>query len=54
MKPRLCVQRFMARRMGAKTVEVRASHVSLISQPEVIAKLIPKPPDSNRSTALSA
>jgi len=34
------LQRFMAKRMGAKTIEVRASHVSLISQPETIANLI--------------
>jgi len=34
------LQRFMAKRMGAKTVEVKASHVSLISQPNVIAALI--------------
>lgn len=34
------LQRFMAKRMGAKTIEVKASHVSLISQPETIAKLI--------------
>ena len=34
------LQRFMARRMGAKTVEVKASHVSLISQPETIANVI--------------
>jgi len=34
------LQRFMAKRMGARTIEVKASHVSLISQPEVIAKLI--------------
>ena len=34
------LQRFMAKRMGAKTVEVKASHVSLISKPDVIAKLI--------------
>jgi pimeloyl-ACP methyl ester carboxylesterase len=34
------LQRFMAKRMGAKTVEVKASHVSLISQPDAIAKLI--------------
>lgn len=34
------LQRFMAKRMGARTLEVRASHVSLISQPSVIAKLI--------------
>ena len=30
----------MAKRMGAKTIEVKASHLSLISQPETIAKLI--------------
>jgi pimeloyl-ACP methyl ester carboxylesterase len=34
------LERFMAKRMGAKTIEVKASHVSLISQPEVIARLI--------------
>ena len=34
------LQRFMAKRMGAKTIEVKASHVSLISQPDVIAALI--------------
>jgi pimeloyl-ACP methyl ester carboxylesterase len=34
------LERFMAKRMGAKTIEVKASHVSLISQPDMIAKLI--------------
>jgi pimeloyl-ACP methyl ester carboxylesterase len=34
------LQRFMAKRMGAKTIEVKTSHVSLISQPETIANLI--------------
>jgi pimeloyl-ACP methyl ester carboxylesterase len=34
------LERFMAKRMGAKTIEVKASHVSLISQPEAIADLI--------------
>jgi pimeloyl-ACP methyl ester carboxylesterase len=34
------LQRFMAKRMGARTIEVKASHVSLISQPDVIADLI--------------
>lgn len=34
------LERFMAKRMGAKTIEVKASHVSLISQPQVIADLI--------------
>jgi len=34
------LQRFMAKRMGAKTIEVKASHLSLISQPATIAKLI--------------
>jgi pimeloyl-ACP methyl ester carboxylesterase len=34
------LERFMAKRMGAKTVEVKASHVSLISQPKIIANLI--------------
>lgn len=34
------LQRFMARRMGAKIIEVKASHLSLISHPEEIAQLI--------------
>ncbi|GIE82255.1 alpha/beta hydrolase [Actinoplanes philippinensis] len=34
------VQRFMAERAGARTVEVRSSHVALISQPEAVADLI--------------
>lgn len=34
------LQRFMAKRMKAKTIEVKASHLSLISQPETIAALI--------------
>jgi pimeloyl-ACP methyl ester carboxylesterase len=34
------LERFMAKRMGAKTIEVKASHVSLISQPDKITGLI--------------
>jgi pimeloyl-ACP methyl ester carboxylesterase len=34
------LERFMAKRMGAKTVEVKASHLSLISHPNEIAALI--------------
>ena len=34
------LQRFMAKRMRARTIEVKASHVSLISRPETIANLI--------------
>jgi pimeloyl-ACP methyl ester carboxylesterase len=34
------LERFMAKRMGAKTIEVKASHVSLISHPDEIAGLI--------------
>jgi len=34
------LQRFMAKRMGAKTIEVKASHVSIISQPDTITDLI--------------
>ena len=33
-------ERFMAKRMGAKTIEVKASHLSLISQPDEITRLI--------------
>ena len=34
------LQRFMAKRMGATTIEVKSSHLSLISQPRAIADLI--------------
>jgi hypothetical protein len=34
------LERFMAKRMGAKTIEVKASHLSLILQPNVISQLI--------------
>ena len=34
------LQRFMAKRMGATTIEVASSHVSLLSHPVEIAKLI--------------
>jgi len=34
------LERFMAKRMGAKTIEVKASHLSLISHPDEIAQLI--------------
>ena len=34
------LERFMAKRMGAKTIEVKASHLSLISQPDAIARLV--------------
>ncbi len=34
------LQRFMAQRMGAKTIELPASHVSLLSRPQEVANLI--------------
>jgi pimeloyl-ACP methyl ester carboxylesterase len=34
------LERFMAKRMGATTIEVKASHLALISQPAAIAQLI--------------
>jgi pimeloyl-ACP methyl ester carboxylesterase len=34
------LERFMAKRMGATTIEVKASHVSLISHPQEISDLI--------------
>ena len=34
------LERFMARRMGAKTIEIEASHLALISHPDAIANLI--------------
>ena len=34
------LERYMAKRMDARTIEVKASHVSLLSQPATIANLI--------------
>ncbi len=34
------LERFMAKRMGAKTIEVKSSHLSLISHPDEISGLI--------------
>ncbi|MGW3285664.1 alpha/beta fold hydrolase [Streptomyces sp. NPDC001002] len=34
------LERFMARRMGATTIEVDAGHLSLVTHPEVISRLI--------------
>ena len=34
------LERFMAKRMGAKTIEVKSSHLSLISHPDTITDLI--------------
>jgi pimeloyl-ACP methyl ester carboxylesterase len=34
------LERFMAKRMGAKTIEIKSSHLSLISHPKEIANLI--------------
>ena len=34
------LERFMAKRMGAKTIAVKASHLSRISHPDEITRLI--------------
>ncbi len=34
------LERFMAKRMGAKSIELKASHVSMISRPAAVAHLI--------------
>lgn len=34
------LERFMVKRMGAETIEVKASHLSLISHPDEITQLI--------------
>ncbi|WP_431513042.1 alpha/beta hydrolase [Variovorax sp. DAIF25] len=42
------LQRFMAQRMKASTVELDASHVSLLSQPQAVADLIVKAAQGRR------
>jgi len=34
------LERFLAKRMGAKTIELKASHLSLISHPDEVAELV--------------
>ena len=34
------LERFMAKRMGAKTIEIEASHLALISHPDAVTNLI--------------
>jgi len=34
------LERFMAKRMGAKTIEIQSSHLSLISHPQEVSDLI--------------
>ncbi len=43
------LERFMAKRMGATTIEVNASHLSLISQPDAISGLILEAAGQKRS-----
>jgi pimeloyl-ACP methyl ester carboxylesterase len=43
------LQRFMAQRMGAKTIEVKASHLSLISRANEIARLIVRAADIGKA-----
>ena len=38
------LERFMAKRRGAKTIEAKASHASLMSHPDVITGLIREVP----------
>jgi pimeloyl-ACP methyl ester carboxylesterase len=42
------LERFMAKRMGATTIEVKASHLSLISHPQEITDLILAAADSGK------
>lgn len=42
------LERFMARRMMASTVEIDASHVSLLSQPQAVADLIARAAQGQR------
>nr|WP_322652434.1 alpha/beta hydrolase [Nostoc sp. CmiVER01]MDZ8121050.1 alpha/beta hydrolase [Nostoc sp. CmiVER01] len=49
------LQRFMAKRIGAKTTEVNSSHVPFISHPKEVAKVIeaastPVKPNPKRSS----
>jgi pimeloyl-ACP methyl ester carboxylesterase len=43
------LQRFMAQRMNATTVEVKASHVAYVSQPEATVKLIEQAAEATAS-----
>jgi hypothetical protein len=47
------VQRFMAKRMGAFTIELSASHASPLSHPDEVAKLITDSAEKAGSTKVS-
>jgi pimeloyl-ACP methyl ester carboxylesterase len=47
------VQRFMAKRMGATTIELSASHASPLSHPDEVAKLIMDSAEKAGSTKVS-
>lgn len=42
------LERFMAKRMNAQTIEIKAGHLSLISHPREVADLILKAGESGR------
>jgi len=47
------LQRFMAKRMGANTIELSASHASPLSHPDEVAKLIMDSAEKAGSTKAS-
>ena len=46
------LQRFMAKRMAAKTIEVKAGHLALISRPDTITNLILEAAGQSKRKAL--
>ncbi|HKH91829.1 MAG TPA: alpha/beta hydrolase [Gemmatimonadaceae bacterium] len=45
------LERFYAKRMGARTIEVKASHVVFVSHPKAVAKLIEQAASASARTA---
>ena len=45
------LERFYAKRMGAHTSEIKASHVAFISHPKEVVALIEKAAEATKSTA---
>jgi pimeloyl-ACP methyl ester carboxylesterase len=45
------LERFLAKRMGATTVEVRSSHVPMLSQPQLVIDVIRKAAKAAQATA---
>jgi pimeloyl-ACP methyl ester carboxylesterase len=48
------LERFLAKRMGATTVEVKSSHVPMLSQPQLVIDVIRKAAKASQEATAAA